>query len=260
MPVFSDSTILHFESTSEHEASVASIAEADLRNSDPNDLVSKQQDKTKSASEGLENISPAQDDATKEIKLEDLTKLIPNMEVDFMDLDSPNDDAPIIVQDDDAKEVHAKKVHAEQHKETEDALASHPLSLKTIQIQELNKQVHLLQTLNSKLVKEKELAKTKVALLKEKPSFPNVEQLTEVLVTSLKPEFSKLSSSHDFSNSILTKLKELPSKFKDITREIRELNMPEDLDALRKYLLPKGPDALDMFTQAIESASHKAGN
>nr|GEU86559.1 hypothetical protein [Tanacetum cinerariifolium] len=34
------------------------------------------------------------DDIKKEIKMEDLSKLIPNVEVDFMDLDSPEDDEP----------------------------------------------------------------------------------------------------------------------------------------------------------------------
>nr|GEV28028.1 hypothetical protein [Tanacetum cinerariifolium] len=127
------------------------------------------------------------DDAKKKIKLEDLLKLILNVEVNFIDLDSPGDDIPIIIQDEDEEEVHAKK------------------------------------TLNSKLVKEKDSIETKAALLKAKPSFPNVEQLTELLVNSLKPEQLKLLSYLDFSNSLPTKVKELPSKFKYITKDIREL-------------------------------------
>ncbi|GJS16859.1 hypothetical protein Tco_0411331 [Tanacetum coccineum] len=205
------------------------------------------------------NTSPdlsSSDDATKEIKLEDLTKLIPNMEVDFMDLDLPDDDAPIIVQDDDAKEV-----HAEQHKETEDASASHPLSLKTVQIQELNKQVHLLQTLNSKLVKEKELAKTKAALLKEKPSFLNVEQLTELLEIHTKLE--KFTSTVSGLTTQVSKLRTLQWDFQLnflLYQGKFHLFRPlKTLDALPS-LITKVTDALDMFTQAIESASHKAGN
>ncbi|GJX94343.1 RNA-directed DNA polymerase, eukaryota, reverse transcriptase zinc-binding domain protein [Tanacetum coccineum] len=38
------------------------------------------------------------------------------------------------VQDEDEEEVHAKKVHSEKHKETEDALASQPPSPKSIKI------------------------------------------------------------------------------------------------------------------------------
>ncbi|GJZ32339.1 hypothetical protein Tco_0577775 [Tanacetum coccineum] len=129
----------------------------------------------------------------KDIKLEDLSKLVQNMKVDFMDLGE--DDEPIIIQDEDEKEVHAEKGNAEK-------------------------------TLNDKLVKENEQAKTEAAFLKAKPSFPNVEQLTELLIKSFKPKISKLLSSYDFSNSLPTELKELPSKFNNITGEIRELKNP----------------------------------
>ncbi|GJT58136.1 retrovirus-related pol polyprotein from transposon TNT 1-94 [Tanacetum coccineum] len=71
------------------------------------------------------------DDTKKEIKLEDLSKLVQYVGTNFMDLDSPEDDKPIIVQDESDEEVHAKKVQTEEPKETEDALASHPPSPKT---------------------------------------------------------------------------------------------------------------------------------
>nr|GEW46992.1 ribonuclease H-like domain-containing protein [Tanacetum cinerariifolium] len=64
-PDYSASTIIHSESASRHDASVDSTAEADPKKSTPNDSVSQQQD----------------------------------VDVDFMDLDSPDDDGPIIVQD-----------------------------------------------------------------------------------------------------------------------------------------------------------------
>ncbi|GKC28379.1 hypothetical protein Tco_1035673 [Tanacetum coccineum] len=67
-------------------------------------------------------------------------------------------------------------------------------------LQELSTQLLLLQTLNQKLVKEKDAAETEAALLKAKPSFPN-----------------------DFSNSLQAELKELFSKFNDIIGEVREL-------------------------------------
>ncbi|GKC75200.1 hypothetical protein Tco_1125974 [Tanacetum coccineum] len=285
-------------------------------------------DKTKSASEWLETIlnepepekdasnaerelsfgddefitSPdlsSSDDAKKEIKMEDMSKLMSHVEVKFMDLDSPKDDAPIIVQDEDeeeahTEEVHDEEVHAEQHTKPKGASVPNPLSPKSIKIQELSTQLLLLQILNQKLVKEKEVAKTKAALLKAKPSFLNMEQLTELLVKSLTPELSKLLSSHDFSNSLATELKELPSKFKDITGKIRELKkyaekleikLPGDLKQiptkLEKFtstvsglttkakiktldallsLLTKVTEALDKFAQALKFASHKAGD
>nr|GEX45335.1 putative DNA glycosylase At3g47830 [Tanacetum cinerariifolium] len=199
-PVYSASIVIHSESASGHDASAASTAEADRGKTDPNDLVSKQQgidkgtknfsfdhiiagtnphvlvDKSTYASEGLETLY----DVLKK-KLEELSKLVQNMEVDFMDLNSPEDDAPIIIQD---EEVHTEKDDAEK-------------------------------TLNHKMMKEKEEAETEAVLLKAKPSFLNVEQFTELLVNPLQPELSKLLSSHDFSNSLPTKLKELSSKFND---------------------------------------------
>ncbi|GJR50794.1 hypothetical protein Tco_1401315 [Tanacetum coccineum] len=80
-------------------------------------------------------------DTLKGIKLEDLSKLVQDAGVEFMNLDSPNDNEPIIVQDDSDEEVHAKKVQTEEPKETADALAPHPASQNSIQIQELTNQV-----------------------------------------------------------------------------------------------------------------------
>ncbi|GJZ31823.1 hypothetical protein Tco_0576870 [Tanacetum coccineum] len=207
------------ESASGHEASAASIAKADLEIFAPNDSVSKQQDKTKSASERLETILT--EPATKK-DAKDLSKLILNVEVDFLDLDLPEDDEPIIVQDEDKEE-----------------------------------------TLNSKLVKEKEVAKTEGALLKAQPSFLNVEQLTELLVTSLKPELLKLLTNHDLSASIPTELKELPSKVDDIFGELKDLrNLTTQVSELRtlQWELPADFLVVLGFAQAIEYASHKAGD
>ncbi|GKC40618.1 hypothetical protein Tco_1053002 [Tanacetum coccineum] len=98
------------------------------------------------------------DDTKKEIKLEDLSKLVQDVGTDFIDLDSPEDDKPIIVQDESDEEVHTTKVQTKEPKETKDASASHPPSPKTIKIQELRTQLLVLQTINSKLIREKEAA------------------------------------------------------------------------------------------------------
>ncbi|GJX44319.1 hypothetical protein Tco_0260995 [Tanacetum coccineum] len=282
-------------------------AEVDLGKSAPNDSISKQQDmdkgtqnysldhmfaetnlsvlvdKTKSAGDGLKtahtktgtnlkssktkkeskadedvgfgddefNTSPdisSSDDTTNKIKLDDLSKLVQNVGTDFMD--SPEYDEPIIVQDKVMKST----------------------------------QLLVLQTLNSKLIREKEAADAEAGWFKAQPSYPNVEQLTHLLVNSIKPELSKLLSSHDFSSSLPTKLKELPSKFNKLTGEVKELKkhvddleieLPGDLkeiptkletftsiakiktlDALPS-LLNKVTEALNKFAQVIESASKK---
>nr|GFC00399.1 hypothetical protein [Tanacetum cinerariifolium] len=69
---------------------------------------------------------------------------------------------------------------------------------------------------NLKLEKEKAYVEAEAAFLKAQLSFPNVKQLTELMVQSLKPKISKLLTNHDFSAFILTELKKLPSKFSDI--------------------------------------------
>ncbi|GJX84374.1 hypothetical protein Tco_0335148 [Tanacetum coccineum] len=71
------------------------------------------------------------DDAKQEIKLEDLSKLVPNVEADFMDLDSPKDD-PIIVVDESKGEEETKKIHATKYTETEDSSVSYPPSLSSV--------------------------------------------------------------------------------------------------------------------------------
>ncbi|GKB41897.1 hypothetical protein Tco_0886839 [Tanacetum coccineum] len=206
--------------------------------------------------------------------------MVQDVDFDFIDLDSPKDDEPIIIEDESDEEVHAEKVQSEELKETNDASATHPLFPKSIQIQELTNQVLLLQSQNQKLEKLKSKAEVEVAFLIAQPSFPNVKQLTELLVKSLKPKLSTLLTSYDFSKSLPTELKELLSKFNDLSREIKELNkyvekleveLPipgqvssfndniKTLDALPS-LLSKVTKALDMFAQAVKQASPKASD
>ncbi|GJV08241.1 hypothetical protein Tco_1345897 [Tanacetum coccineum] len=89
-----------------------------------------------------------------------------------------------------------------------------PPSPRTIKIQELTNQVLFLQSQKYKLEKEKTDVEAKVTNMKALPSYLNVQQLTELLVNSLKPEFVKLIKAHDFSSFIPTELKDLPRKFK----------------------------------------------
>ncbi|GJZ35155.1 hypothetical protein Tco_0580972 [Tanacetum coccineum] len=152
-----------FRSALGHDASTDFTAKVYPRKSAPHDLIKP-------------NLLEMRNQA------KNLSKLVKEVTIDFMDLNSPEDDEPIIIQDEDMEEVHTKEVHAEKV-HTKDTSASQPPSPKTVRIQEL----------------------------------------TELLVQSLKPELSKLLTSHDFSNSLPTKLKELPSKFKDINGEIKDL-------------------------------------
>ncbi|GJS88369.1 hypothetical protein Tco_0771005 [Tanacetum coccineum] len=213
------STIIHSKSASEYDISAKSKAGADSETSAPKDSISqtigndegpnklsldhisagasKTTQKTEEEVTKSSNLSSS-DKTQKEIKLEDLSKLVKNVHIDFMDIDF-QDDLVIII---DASE------------EEEDEL-------------------------------KKNKAEAEVALLSAQPSFPSIAQLTELLVKSLTPEFSKDLSAYDFSSSLPTKLKELPSKFTDITGEVKdlkknvhdlEIKLPRDLKEIPNKL------------------------
>ncbi|GJS46732.1 hypothetical protein Tco_0596853 [Tanacetum coccineum] len=112
--------------------------------------------------------------------------------------------------------------NAKNDKDTKDTSVPPP-SLKSAQIQELMAQVYLLQSQKEELEQAKVRAEAEVASMKGKPSYPDINQLTKLLVTSLKPELSKLLASHDFTSCLPTELKELPSKIIELSREIKEL-------------------------------------
>ncbi|GKB85838.1 hypothetical protein Tco_0958110, partial [Tanacetum coccineum] len=137
-------------------------------------------------------------EASSTIKLEDLAKLVQHVQPSFKDLDSPEDDPIIVVNDSDEDEEAGKDgLHATSNIETEDA--SHKLEL------------------------EKNKAEAEAALLKAQPYFPNVGQLNKLLVKSLQTEFLKILSAHEFSSSLPTELKDLPSKFNELTEKVKGL-------------------------------------
>ncbi|GJX30099.1 hypothetical protein Tco_0238178 [Tanacetum coccineum] len=170
--IYSASFIIHYKSALGNDTLAVSTAEADPRNSAPSDFIPQQQgmnegtknnsydhlfagtnpqvfaDKTKSISDGLETVLATPkigtSNATKTseeikfraIKLEDLAKLVPNVKVDFKDLDSPEDD-PIIVVDDseeDKEEDKNEEIHFTTNDETKDILASTSSSPRSIQL------------------------------------------------------------------------------------------------------------------------------
>ncbi|GJS84032.1 hypothetical protein Tco_0750573 [Tanacetum coccineum] len=257
-PMYSASIIIHSEFASKHDVSANSKAGADSGLSAPKDSISQTTgndegpnklsldhmfagtnpsvlvDKTKSTRDGLktahtetcsnlesnktEKESKADedvgigddefntstdisnsDDTTNKIKLDDLSKLVQNVGTDFMD--SPEYDKPIIVQDKVMKST----------------------------------QLLVLQTLNSKLIREKEAADAEAGWFKAQPSYPNVEQLTYLLW-------------------------ELPAKFLYVPTQVASVKAKiKTLDALPS-LLNKATEALNKFAQVIEYASKKAGD
>ncbi|GKC07222.1 hypothetical protein Tco_0998832 [Tanacetum coccineum] len=285
-PIYSASFIIHSESASGNDASAVSIIEADLGNSAPSDFVPQQQgmnegikntlydhlfagtdphvfaDQTKSVSEGLETVltqpitgkgassiarQVEEEEASNTIKLEDLAKLVSNVQPSFKDLDSPEDDHVIVVDDSDEDEVHTTT-----NAETEDTSVPKSSSPRSFQIQELTNQVLILQSQKHKLELEKNKAEAEAALLKAQPSFPNVGQLNELLVKSLQIEFSKILSAHDFSSSLPSELKVLLSNLNELTKEVKglkkqvhewKIKLPGDLKEI--------PTKLEDFTKIV---------
>ncbi|GJY32401.1 hypothetical protein Tco_0415896 [Tanacetum coccineum] len=265
-PIYSASFIIHSESASGNNASAASTTEADPGNSTPSTDPHVLADQTTSVSEGLETVltqpiigkgassvtRQIEEETSSTIKLEDLAKLVSHVQPNLKDPDSPEDDPVIVVADSDEDED--DEVHATENVETEDTSVPKSSSPRSSQVQELTNQVLILQSQKYKLELEKNKAEAEVDLLKAKPSFPNVEQLKELLVKSLKTEFLNILSAHDFSSSLPTELKDLPFIFDEHTEEVKglkkqvyelEIELPGDLKEI--------PTKMENFTKTITS-------
>ncbi|GJX35121.1 retrovirus-related pol polyprotein from transposon TNT 1-94 [Tanacetum coccineum] len=197
-----------------------------LGGSNPSVLV----DKIKSVGDGLKtshtnsgaNKESKVDDILLKVKLKDLSDILKDTRSAFFTLDSSPDE-PIIVSDENEEEEEVakdKNTKATSHDVPKDTLVPPLPSPKSAQIQEL------------------------------------MAQLTELLVTSLKPELSKLLASYDFSSCLLTKLKEhllkiigLSGEIKELKKHVRdmEIELPGDLKEI--------PTKLETFTSTISSLS-----
>ncbi|GJX73505.1 hypothetical protein Tco_0312100 [Tanacetum coccineum] len=210
---------------------------------------------TKSISEGLETVltqpitgkrasssaRQVKEEASSIIKLEDLAKLVSNVEPSFKDLASPEDDLVIVVDDSDEDEEDG--VHPTPNAETEDTLVpkssspnSLPTELKdlpskfkdlTEEVKGLKNQVHNLEI---KFPRD----------LKEIP--PKLEDFTKT-VTSLTSQVAELK----------TLQWELPVEFLVVLLQVEMVQAKlKTLDAPLS-LLNKVTNALNQFAQAITS-------
>ncbi|GJX06132.1 retrovirus-related pol polyprotein from transposon TNT 1-94 [Tanacetum coccineum] len=159
-------------------------------------------DKTKSARDGLKtthttssaNKESGADEISRKVKLDDLSNILKETRSAFFTPDSLTDE-PIIVSDESEEEENAKN-----DKDTKD-------------------------TSKDELEQAKVKAKAEVASMKANPSYPDINQLTELLITKLSGE-----------------IKELKQHIKDI-----EIELPEDLKEI--------PSKLETFTSTISSLS-----
>ncbi|GKB64296.1 hypothetical protein Tco_0920482, partial [Tanacetum coccineum] len=162
-------------------------------------------EKIKSASEGLEteefNTFPdlsSSDDAKKEIKLEDLSKLMQNVDVDFMDLDSLEDDQPHIVQEHDEEKVTAEKMVLKSK--------SLPTELKELpsKFNDLSREIKELK---------KYVEKLEVEILRDLKEIPSKLEKFTSTVSSLTTQVAELK----------TLQWELPAKFLSIPGQVSSI-------------------------------------
>nr|GEV64455.1 zf-CCHC domain-containing protein/DUF4219 domain-containing protein/UBN2 domain-containing protein [Tanacetum cinerariifolium] len=165
------------------------------------------------------------EEASSTIKLEDLAKPVSRMQPSFKDLDSPEVDHVIIVDEGDEDEPNAETKETSSKK--------HKLKL------------------------EKNKAKAEAALLKAQPSFPNVEQLNKLqkeIPTKLE-DFTKTATS---LTSQVPKLKtlqwELPKEFLSLPAKVESAQAKlKTFDALPSLLL-NITKSLNKFAKLEEEA------
>ncbi|GJW81990.1 hypothetical protein Tco_0145965 [Tanacetum coccineum] len=196
-------------------------------------------DKTKSAGDGLKiahtdsgaSKKSEADETSKKIKRGDLLDLLKDTRSAFFTPDSPTNE-PIIISDESEEEEVEKPEQppATSQDVPKDISVPYTPSPRAAQIQELMAQA--------------------------KPSYPDVNQLTTLLVSSLKPELAKLLASHDFASCLPTELKEHPSKVTKLSEEIKELKQHvKDMELELPGDLKEIPSKLDTFTSIISSLS-----
>ena len=112
----------------------------------------------------------------------------------------------------------------------------HPPSPKSQRISELSNQVLNLESKIEMLKKEKEFADRQILLLKTRPSYPSVSDISSKLLESLKPELDKLVTREDFNGKFSTDVNNLSSQHKEISCKVVELT--EAVSKI-KFELPK---------------------
>ncbi|GJZ58660.1 hypothetical protein Tco_0614476 [Tanacetum coccineum] len=192
-------------------------------------------EQTKSVSEGLDTILTQpltekgassiarlvkEEETSRTIKLEDLAKLVSNVQPSFKDFDSPKED-PVIIVESDAEEDDG--IHATENVETKDTSVLKSSSPKSSLIQELTNQVLILDSLPTEL-------------------------------KNLSSKFNKLTEEvKELKNQVHNLEIELPGQVASIQAKLKTL------DALLG-LLSHVTKALNKFAQVLDSASSKAGD
>ncbi|GJS27999.1 hypothetical protein Tco_0488619 [Tanacetum coccineum] len=149
------------------------------------------------------------------------------------------------------EEAVKEDTHDTFHDMPEDtSVPPHP-SLKSSQIQELMAQVQLLKSQKDELEQQKVTAKAEVASLKARPSYPDVNQLTTLLIKELKQHVK------DMEIELPGDLKEIPTKLEIFTSTISSLTFQKQLKNLDSLpsLLNMVTKTLNRFATMVENSS-----
>ncbi|GJU03419.1 hypothetical protein Tco_1113757 [Tanacetum coccineum] len=227
-PIYSASFIIHSESASGNDASATSTTKADPGNSAPSDFVPQQQ----GINEGTKNTSYDHLFAgTDPHVLADQTK-------------SVSEGLEIVLTQPITREG-ANSVASQFEEETS----------RTIKLEDLaydedeDDEVHA--TENVEII-DTSVPKSSSPMSSQVQELTN--QLKELLVKSLKTEFSNILFTHDFSSSLPTELKDLPSKFNGLTEEVKVLkNQVHNLEIELPGELKEIPPKLEGFTKTATS-------
>nr|GEZ84113.1 hypothetical protein [Tanacetum cinerariifolium] len=208
--IYSTSFIIHSESASGNDASAVSIAEADLGNSAPSNFIPQQQcmnEETKITSYD-HLFAVEEEESSSTIKLEDLAKLVSNVQPSFKDLDLPEDDPVIIV--DDSDEDEEDEVHTNTNDEAEDTSVPTSSSPRTTQC--ASSRVFTTEFLN--ILSAHDFSSSLPIELKDLPFKFN--GLTKE-VKGLKKQV------HELEIELPGDLKEIPTKMEDFTKNVTSL-------------------------------------
>ncbi|GJV69820.1 hypothetical protein Tco_1485329 [Tanacetum coccineum] len=249
-PVKQEPTLSLVVSASGNDASVASTAEADPGNSAPSDFVPQQQginegtkntsydhlfvgtdphvlaDQTKSVSEGLETVliqpitgkgassvaSQIKEETSSTIKLEDLAKLVSHVQPRFKDLDLPEDDPIIVVNDSD--EDKDDEVHATENVETKDTSVPKSSSPSS--------------TLLSKCGTAQRATGTDPYVLIEKTKSVSEGLETVLTQTITRKRANSVASKIEEETSSTIKLEDLAKLVSHVQPSFKDLDSPED--------------------------------
>ncbi|GJZ23176.1 hypothetical protein Tco_0560635, partial [Tanacetum coccineum] len=167
-------------------------------------------DKTKSTGDGLKtthtdsgtNEESKTDDISKKIRLEDLSEFLKDTRSAFFTPDSPQDDSIIVTDESEEEEADKEDTRDTSHDVPED-------------------------TSKDELEQQKALDKAEIASLKARPSYPDVNQLTTLLVSELKNIQWELSA----------ELQALPVLVSSVKKQLKTLDsLPSLLNKVTKTL------------------------